>query len=314
VSVRKIAKQISKEAQMKKICITLFFITVIVLIGGISNFVFSGPQTELSAPQRAKTQLAQLNIFDDPTIDKRVGELQRRIDAGKRKGQLTADEVYRLQAVLSRIKEKVAKYRADGFVTREERAQLNEMLTTMEERIREERSDDETVRRDAFERRIAEMQRRIDAGVRAGQLIRDEAYQLQAALNRIKERDARYKADGSLTNEERIALNQMLNTLEERIRYERNDTDVVHKEAFERRISEMKRRIEAGMRVGQLTLDEACRLQSMLNRVKERDAQFRSDGSLTREERIRLNQMLTMLEERIYEEKWDVDVNHPLFR
>jgi hypothetical protein len=76
----------------------------------------------------------------------------------------------------------------------------------------------------------------------------------------------------------------------------------------------VKRKIEAGMRAGQLTLDEACRLQSMLNRVRERDAQFRSDGILTREERIMLNQMLTMLEERIYEEKWDADVNHPLFR
>jgi hypothetical protein len=68
------------------------------------------------------------------------------------------------------------------------------------------------------------------------------------------------------------------------------------------------------MRVGQLTLDEACRLQGMLNRIRERDAQFRADGILTREERMRLNQMLLHLEERIYDEKWDADTNNPLFR
>jgi len=281
---------------------------------GVSVFAFSGPQTELSVPRQVRTELAQLNILDDPTVDKRVAELQRRIDAGKRSGQLTADETYRLQTALNRIKEKIARYRADGFMTGSERTQLNEMLTTMEERIREERSDDEAARKDALEKRVAELQKRIDAGVKAGQLTRDEASRLQTALNRIKEKDVQYRSDGYLANEERISLNQMLNMMEERIRYERNDSDVVHREAFEKRIAEMKRKIEAGMRAGQLTLDEACRLQSMLNRVRERDAQFRSDGILTREERIRLNQMLTMLEERIYEEKWDADVNHPLFR
>jgi hypothetical protein len=68
------------------------------------------------------------------------------------------------------------------------------------------------------------------------------------------------------------------------------------------------------MRVGQLTLDEACRLNSMLIRIREKDAQFRSDGVLTREERMRLNRMLAHLEERIYEERWDADIDNPLFR
>jgi hypothetical protein len=299
---------------MKKIGFMVIFVSVVVLVGIVSGVAFTGSQKEQGPQQQAKTELVQLNIFDDPTIGKRIAELQRRIDAGKRAGQLTPDEAYRLQSTLDRIKEKVAKYRTDGFLTPAEKAQLNDMLSTMEERIRSERSDDDTTRKDSFERRIADLNRKIDAGVRAGQLTRDEAYHLQASLNRVKEKESRYKADGSFTNEEQIALNQMLNTLDERIRYERNDSDVVHREAFERRISELKRRIEAGMRVGQLNLDEACRLQGMLNRIRERDAQFRADGVLTREERIRLNQMFLHLEERIYEEKWDADTNHPLFR
>jgi septal ring factor EnvC (AmiA/AmiB activator) len=299
---------------MKKIWVLLFFVIVALLSAGIPALAFSGPQTELSSSQRAKTELAQLNFFDDPNVDKRITELQRRIDVGKRSGQLTPDEASRLQTSLDGLKARIAKYRNDGFMSKDERAKANEMLTALEERVRAERTDDDVAQRDAVGRRVADLQRRIDAGSRAGQLTRDEASQLQAALNRIKERDARYRADGSLTNEERIALNQMLNTLEERIRYEKNDTDVVHREAFERRISEMKRRIEAGLRAGQLTLDEACSLQAIFNRIKERDAQFRSDGVLTREERMRLNRMLAHLEERIHEERWDADIDNPLFR
>ena len=299
---------------MKKICTIAFFATIIILTCTVSNYAFTGPQKDQISTQRAKTEVAQLRILDDPKIDNRIAELQRRIDVGSQRGQLTPDEVNRLQTQLNGIKERVAKYRRDGFLTGDERAKLNERLTILEERVRDERSDDETVRRDAFNRRADELQRRIDAGVRAGQLTQDEAQHLQAALNRIKDRDTRYRADGLLTNEEKAALDQMLGSLDERIRYERNDTDVVHREAFERRISEMKRRIESGMRAGQLNIDETCRLNAILIRVKDRDAQYRSDGVLTRGERVRLNQMLVHLEERIYDEKWDADINNPIFR
>ena len=128
---------------MKKIWVLLFFVIVMLLSGGIPALAFSGPQTELSSPQRAKTELAQLNFFDDPTVDKRITELQRRIDAGKRSGQLTSDEASRLQASLDGFKAKIAKYRNDGFMSRDERAKANEMLTALEERVRAERTDDD---------------------------------------------------------------------------------------------------------------------------------------------------------------------------
>jgi hypothetical protein len=299
---------------MKKIGAIVFFTTIIILMCTFSNYAFTGPQRDQSSTRQAKTEVAQLRILDDPKIDNRIADLQRKIDIWYQRGQLTPDEVNRLQTQLNGVKERVAKYRRDGFLTGDERTKIDQMLTIMEERVREERSDDETVRRDAFNRRADELQKRIDAGVRAGQLTQDEAQHLQAALSRIKARDTRYRADGLLTNEEKTVLNQMLSSLDERIRYERNDTDVVHREAFERRISEMKRRIETGMRAGQLNLDETCRLNAILIRVKDRDAQYRSDGVLTRGERIRLNEMLAHLEERIYDERWDADINNPIFR
>lgn len=297
---------------MKRIPVVVLFMSFVTLFWSVSAFAVT--QKEQISTQRGIIELAQLRILDDPTIDNRITEAQRRIDVGKQRGQLTPDEADRLQTYLNAIKERVARYRRDGILVGDERTKINEMLTTLEERIRVERADEQTAGKDVFDRRIDELQRRIDAGMRAGQLTREEARHLQAAMNRIKEKETRYRADGLLTNDERYALTQILNSMDERIRYERNDSDVVHKEAFERRILEMKRRIEAGMRAGQLTLDEACRLNSILIRIKDRDIQFRSDGILTKEERTRLNQMLIHLEERIYEERWDADINNPLFR
>jgi hypothetical protein len=58
--------------------------------------------------------------------------------------------------------------------------------------------------------RIAEQQARIDEGISSGQLTRHEANILQDNLNWIKTEEARLKADGRLTPEERARLHRML--------------------------------------------------------------------------------------------------------
>lgn len=58
--------------------------------------------------------------------------------------------------------------------------------------------------------RIHEQQTRIDEGIRNGQLTRAEADVLQDNLNWIKETEARLKADGRLTPQERKRLHKML--------------------------------------------------------------------------------------------------------
>jgi len=58
--------------------------------------------------------------------------------------------------------------------------------------------------------RITEQQARIDEGIASGQLTRHEANILQDNLNWIKTEEARLKADGRLTPEERARLHRML--------------------------------------------------------------------------------------------------------
>lgn len=58
--------------------------------------------------------------------------------------------------------------------------------------------------------RIEEQQKRIDQGTASGSLTRQEADIVQDNLNRIRESEARMKADGKLTPRERKRLEHML--------------------------------------------------------------------------------------------------------
>jgi polyhydroxyalkanoate synthesis regulator phasin len=58
--------------------------------------------------------------------------------------------------------------------------------------------------------RIEEQQKRIDQGIASGSLTRQEADIVQDNLNRIRESEARMKADGRLTPRERARLEHML--------------------------------------------------------------------------------------------------------
>lgn len=58
--------------------------------------------------------------------------------------------------------------------------------------------------------RIHEQQKRIDEGIRSGQLTRAEADVLQDNLNWIRDTEARLKADGRLTPQERKRLHRLL--------------------------------------------------------------------------------------------------------
>ena len=61
-----------------------------------------------------------------------------------------------------------------------------------------------------IDQRVADQQRRIDQGIISQELTRGEARILQDNLNYIQWDEARLKADGSLTNEERERLHRML--------------------------------------------------------------------------------------------------------
>lgn len=76
----------------------------------------------------------------------------------------------------------------------------------------------------AINQRQAQLDRRIDRGVRNGQLTRQEAYRLRGEFNQIARLEARYRANG-LSNWERRDLDRRFDRLSAQVRYERQDRE-----------------------------------------------------------------------------------------
>ncbi|WP_293678329.1 hypothetical protein [uncultured Phenylobacterium sp.] len=68
------------------------------------------------------------------------------------------------------------------------------------------------------------LERRIDRGIRTGDLSRREAYRLRGESRQIAQLESRYRANG-LSQWERQDLNRRMDRLESQIRAERHDRD-----------------------------------------------------------------------------------------
>jgi hypothetical protein len=76
----------------------------------------------------------------------------------------------------------------------------------------------------SIDQRLSQLDRRIDRGVRSGQITRSEAYRLRGEFRMLVRLENRYRMDG-LNRWERDDLNRRFDALSERIRWERHDGD-----------------------------------------------------------------------------------------
>jgi len=156
---------------------------------------------------------AQAQQTAAPGLDQRLDNQFKAIDRGVRSGHFTQHEERILLDNLNYIRHQEARFQASGTFTMAERQHLNTLLDQNLLMISRQRPV-QTLRPDidspGIDQRIASQQRSIDQGIHSGQLTRDEARILQDNLNYIQREEARLKADGSLTNEERERLHRML--------------------------------------------------------------------------------------------------------
>jgi|GEM_PF-244141 len=76
--------------------------------------------------------------------------------------------------------------------------------------------------------RQANLDRRIDMGVRNGQVTRNEAVRLRTEFRGIVQLESKYRRTNGLQGWERNDLDRRFNALSAKIRYERNDRDRDH--------------------------------------------------------------------------------------
>jgi len=156
---------------------------------------------------------AQAQQLAAPILDERIAHQSKRIDQVIRLGHFTRHEERILLDNLDYVRDQEARFQATGIFTMAERQQLLRLLdenSYMIEKLRPVKTLRPGIDSPDIDQRIANQQRSIDQGIHSGQLTQDEARILQDNLNHIQREEARLKADGSLTNEERERLHRML--------------------------------------------------------------------------------------------------------
>jgi hypothetical protein len=168
---------------------------------------------------------------------------------------------------------------------------------------------------------------RIDAGVRTGELSRQEAVRLRSEFRDIARMEAAYRRDG-LTASERRVLDERFDRLAMRVRLERNDwerRDTARNDdwrrwfggndwrddrgrwvSIDRRQAQLDRRIDQGIRSGQLTASEAARLRSDFSAIARIEMRYRRNG-LSASEMADLDRRFDMLADKIRFERSDRD-------
>lgn len=169
-----------------------------------------------------------------PIID-RQANLDARIEAGVRSGDLTRREAVSLRADLTALARIENRYRANGL-SAWEMQDLDRRYDTISRQVRMERADnqtgwfggrgwtDERGQWVDLERRKVQLDRRIDQGLRSGQLTNAEAARLRADFDAIARIEYRYRRNG-LNMQERADLDRRFDQLAAQIRFERRDRD-----------------------------------------------------------------------------------------
>lgn len=159
--------------------------------------------------------------------------------------------------------------------------------------------------------RKAQIERQIDQGIRNGQLNRSEATRLRNEFRSLETLETRYRRSApGLTAAERNDLDRRYNALAAKVRFERRDNDRPGAGnnwwAMQERKVTLDRRIDQGIRSGQLSRAEATRLRNEFNAIVRLEQNYRrSAPGLTTAEQRDLDRRFEALARKIRWERRD---------
>jgi hypothetical protein len=158
----------------------------------------------------------------------------------------------------------------------------------------------------SINQRQANLDQRIDVGVRNGALTRSEAGRLRAEFNDLVRLEARYRSSYGLSVSERRDLDRRFDALSQRIRYERHDNDDRRDRwtPINERQRMLDRRIDQGLRDGSLSRREASRLREEFQEIAYLESRYRR-GGLNYQERRDLDRRFDRLSAMVQAERND---------
>jgi hypothetical protein len=157
--------------------------------------------------------------------------------------------------------------------------------------------------------RQANLEQRIDAGVRNGSLTRSEAADLRREFYNIASAERAYRnSGGGLDARERRDLDRRFDELSARIRWDRHDGQDRNDgwQNINQRQRELDRRIDAGVRDRSLSRQEAYRLREEFSEIARLEERYRRNGLSTTERRD-LDRRFDRLSYRVEAERRDRD-------
>ena len=159
-------------------------------------------------------------------------------------------------------------------------------------------------RRPLYQRR-ADLDARIDAGVRDGSISRFEADRLRDDYDALVQLETRYAADGRMTTAERRELRERYRALSERVGEERRDDDFGYGwQPLADQRAAFFARIDVGVRDRRLTRTEGTRLRADFDALVRLESDYRRDGLSAREQQD-LAARLADLDRRVGDVAWD---------
>ncbi len=133
----------------------------------------------------------------------------------------------------------------------------------------------------------------INKAAEAKTLSKDEAATVRENLKNIKKKKASVSADGSVNEQEQGNVQNMLDRNNKMITDKKNNPvrpftrpDITH------RFENQQRRIDAGLKSGNLTKQEAAALQENLAKAKAKYAELNKDGKFTPAEEEKMHDLL----------------------
>ena len=139
-------------------------------------------------------------------------------------------------------------------------------------------------RRPLYQRR-ADLDARIDAGVRDGSISRYEADRLRDDYDALVQLETRYAADGRMTTTERRELRDRYRALSQRVGDERQDDDTSYGwQPLADQRAAFSARVDLAVRDRRLTRTEGTRLRSDFDALVRLESDYRRDGLSAREQ------------------------------
>ena len=166
--------------------------------------------------------------------------------------------------------------------------------------------------------RDVNQQQRIEQGLKSGSLNTREASKLEAGESRIDRMEANAEKDGKLSPAEKARIQRAqnqesreINKLENNAaRGNPNSASSQRMQADVQRNVNQERRIEQGVKSGQLTNREVGKLEAGQARVDRKEARAGSDGRVSANEQQRVQKAENKQSKRIYKEKHDKQTRH----